>query len=159
MKMYHSHLKQIISTYFDPRKENRFNWNQYARQKGTVVDLKRQARIFRWIQETGISTLEDFNAALDAQRPLFDKIKANKKRIRQLETGIGYIDTCVRLKSVADKSKRGFQFAREKYAEAHKSELLIAELLLKYDEPPEGGFYGRGLRLPQGKAKSRAVYL
>lgn len=125
-------IMDIINAYFDLRKENRFDWNQYARQKGTVVDLKQQARIFRWIQEAGISTLEDFNAVLDAQKPALDKIRVNKKRIRQLETSIGYIDTCVRLKPIADKSKRGFQAAREKYAEAHKSELAEYHKAVRY---------------------------
>ncbi len=125
-------ILDIINTYFDLRKEERFDWNQYAKQKGTVVDLKQQARIFRWIQEVGITTLEDFNAVLDAQKPTLDKIKANKKRIRQLETGIGYIATCVRLKPIADKSKRGFQSVREKYAEAHKTELAEYHKAVRY---------------------------
>ena len=125
-------IMDIINTYFDLRKEERFDWNQYAKQKGNVVDLKQQARIFRWIQEAGISTLEDFNAVLDTQKPVLDKIKANKKRIRQLETGIGYSDTYIRLKPIADKSKRGFQSAREKYAEAHKSELAEYHKAVRY---------------------------
>ncbi len=125
-------ILDIINIYFDLRKEERFDWNQYARQKGTVVDLKQQARIFRWIQETGITTLEDFNAVMDAQKPTLDKIKANKKRIRQLETGIGYIATCVRLKPIADKSKRGFQSVREKYAETHKTELAEYHKAVRY---------------------------
>ena len=125
-------IMDIINTYFDLRKENRFDWNQYTRQKGTVVDLKQQARIFRWIQEAGVSTLDDFNAVLDAQKPVLDKIRVNKKRIKQLETGIGYIDTCVRIKPIADKSKRGFQSAREKYAEAHKSELAEYHKAVRY---------------------------
>lgn len=116
-------LLNIVDTYFEMRKDARYDWSRYAQQKGAVVDLKQYARIYNWMQASGITTLEDFNAMLEAQQPVIDKIKANEKRIKRLETGIGYIAISSRLKPIADKSKRGFKTTREKYAEEHKEEL------------------------------------
>ncbi len=116
-------LLDIVNGYFALRKDQRFDWSSYAKQKGTVVDLKQRAKIFNWMQETSITTLEDFQQMLEKVRPMLDTITANEKEIRKLENGIRYLDTYVRLKPVADKSKSGFQSARERYAAAHSEEL------------------------------------
>lgn len=114
------------------RKDARYDWSRYAQQKGAVVDLKQHARIYNWMQALGITTLEDFHAMLEAQQPVIDKIKANEKRIKRLETGIRYIDISSRLKPIADKSKRGFKTTREKYAEEHKEELEQFNKAVRY---------------------------
>lgn len=69
---------------------------------------------------------------LEAQQPVIDKIKANEKRIKRLETGIGYIAISSRLKPITDKSKRGFKTTREKYAEEHKEELEQFNKAVRY---------------------------
>jgi len=121
-------IMDFVNTYFDLRKDQRFDWNRYAQQKGTVVDLKQRARIFNWMQETGIRTLEDFNSMLS----IIDKVKDNEKKIRHLETGIRYLDTAERLKPIADKSKTGFKLVREKYAETHRDELAEYNKAIRY---------------------------
>ena len=125
-------LLNIVDTYFEMRKDARYDWGRYAQQKGAVVDLKQYARIYNWMQASGITTLEDFHAMLEAQQPVIDKIKANEKRIKRLETGIGYIDISSRLKPIADKSQRGFKTSREKYAEEHKEELEQFNKAVRY---------------------------
>lgn len=125
-------LLNIVDTYFEMRKDARYDWSRYAQQKGAVVDLKQYARIYNWMQASGITTLEDFHAMLEAQQPVIDKIKANEKRIKRLETGIRYIDISSRLKPIADKSKRGFKTSREKFAQAHKEELEQLNKAVRY---------------------------
>ena len=106
--------------------------NEYAKQKGSVVDLKQRSKIFNWLQETGITTMEDFNVMLESRKPIIDKVKTNEKRIKRLETGIGYIDTSARLQPIADKSKRGFKSIREKYVETQKDELAEYNKAIRY---------------------------
>ena len=125
-------ILDFVNAYYDMRKNQRFDWNKYAKQKGSVVDLKQHSKIFNWLQETGITTMEDFKVMLKSQQPIIDKVKANEKRIKRLETGIGYIDTSARLKPIADKSKRGFKSIREKYAEAHGDELAEYNKAIRY---------------------------
>lgn len=125
-------ILDFVNAYYDMRKNQRFDWNKYAKQKGSVVDLKQRSKIFNWLQETGITTMEDFKVMLKSQQPIIDKVKANEKRIKRLETGIGYIDTSARLKPIADKSKRGFKSIREKYAEAYGDELAEYNKAIRY---------------------------
>ena len=125
-------ILDFINTYYDMRKDQRFDWNKYAKQRGSVVDLKQRSKIFNWLQETGITTMEDFNAILESRKPIIDKIKTNEKHIRRLETGIGYIDTSARLQMIVDKSKRGFKSTREKYTEAHEDELAEYNKSIRY---------------------------
>lgn len=125
-------LLDIVNAYFDLRKDERYDWNEYAKRKGSLVDLKQFARIVAWMRETGITTLEAFNAMMEARQPLVDKIKANENEIAKLEKEIRKIDAYVRLKPIAEKTKRGFRFTREKYAEAHKSELGEYHKAIRY---------------------------
>lgn len=125
-------VMDFVNAYFDLRRELRFDWNRYAKQKGTIVDLKQRARIFNWLQEMNILTMDDFNALLNAQKPIFDAVGTNEKRIERLETGIRYLDAVSRLQPIADKSKRGFQSIREKYAAAHKDELAEYRKAIRY---------------------------
>ncbi len=125
-------LLDIVNTYFDMRKDARYDWSRYAKQKGGVIDLKQRVRIFNWMQETGIKTLEDFNALVDAQQPVMDQIKANEKAIAKFEKGVRTVDTLEWLQPFYDKSKRGFKSSREKFAEAHKDELADYFKALRY---------------------------
>ena len=104
----------------------------YAKQKGSVVDLKQRSIIFNWLQETGITTLEDFKAMMESRQPIIDEIKTNEKRIKRIDMSIRYIDTSVRLQPIAGKSKRGFKGKREKYAESHTDELAEYHKAIRY---------------------------
>ena len=44
--------------------------------------------------------------------------------IRRLDTTLKHIDTITRLKPMYDQSKRGFDKAKARYAEAHKEEQI-----------------------------------
>ena len=125
-------LLDLVTAYFDLRKDERYDWSEYVKQKGSLVDLKQFARIVAWMRETGITTLEAFNAMMEARQPLVDQIKANEKRIAKIGKSIQHIDTWVRLKPIAEKSKRGFRFVREKYAKAHKDELAEYYKAIRY---------------------------
>ncbi len=125
-------IMDFINAYFDMRKNQRLDWNKYAKQKGSVVDLKQRSKIFNWLQETGITTMEDFKAMMESRQPIIDEIKTNEKRIKRIDMSIGYIDTSVRLQPIADKSKRGFKGKREKYAETHTDELAEYHKAIRY---------------------------
>lgn len=125
-------LLDIVNTYFDMRKDARYDWSRYAKQKGGVIDLKHRVRIFNWMQETGIKTLEDFKALVDAQQPVINQIKTNEKAIAKLEKGVRIVDALERLQPIYDKSKRGFKSSREKFVEAHKDELADYFKAMRY---------------------------
>lgn len=125
-------LMDFINAYFDMRKDRRFDWNRYAKQKGTIVDLKQQAKIFNWIQQKGIRTMDDFHAMLQGEQPVLDRIAENEKEIKRLKQHVRYIEMLIRLKPIADKAKTGFKVSREKYAEAHKDELAEFRKAVRY---------------------------
>lgn len=125
-------LLDLVTAYFDLRKDERYDWGEYAKQKGSLVDLKQFARIVAWMRETGVTTLEEFNAMIEARQPIVAQIQANEKRIAKIGKSIHHIDTYVKLKPIAEKSKRGFRFVREKYAKAHEGELAEYYKAIRY---------------------------
>ena len=59
-------------------------------------------------------------------------ISEHRRAVKKIETGLKYIDTVIRLKSVVEKSKKGFKIIREKYAEEHADEIAEYNKAVRY---------------------------
>ena len=75
------------------------------------------------MQETGISTLQDFDKYVGKQQESLTQLDDVGKAIRKKQTALKHLDTFQRLKPISDKSKHGMGFIRKQYAEKHQQEL------------------------------------
>ena len=125
-------ILDFIHAYDTLRKSERTDWSAKGKQTAAVNDVKFSAQVFSWMQITGISTLEDFQKAVDEHNADFSRLSENRKTIRRLDTTLKHIDTITRLKPIYDRSKNGFDKVKEKYVEAHKAELEQFQKAVRY---------------------------
>ena len=125
-------ILDFVNAYTAMKKAGRTDWSVKGKQTAAVNDVKFAAQVFSWMQTTGITTLEDFQRAVNEHNADFPRLSENRKTIRRLDTTLKHIDTITRLKPIYDQSKRGFDKARIKYAEAHKEELEQFQKAVRY---------------------------
>lgn len=125
-------LISLLNDYSSIRKAERSTWSNSARQKGAVLDVKFNAEAFRWMQSAGVTTLEDFENLIAAQKPILDQISGNDKQVRRLNKSIEHIENFKRYSPVYAQSRKGFEKARAKYAAEHKPELDAFSKAVRY---------------------------
>ena len=125
-------ILDFVHAFTTLQKAGRTDWSVKGKQTAAVNDVKFSAQVFSWMQTTGIITLEDFWKAVDEQNADFSRLSENRKTIRRLDTTLKHINTITRLKPVYDQSKRGFDKAKTRYAEAHKEELEQFQKAVRY---------------------------
>ena len=76
-----------------------------------------------FMQEAGISTLQDFDEFVGTQQESLTQLDSVGKAIRKKQTALKHLETFQRLKPISDKSKQGLGFMRKQYAEKHQQEL------------------------------------
>ena len=128
----HPTILDFVNAYTAMQKAGRTDWSVKGKQTAAVNDVKFSAQVFSWMQATGITTLEDFQNAVDEHNADFSLLSENRKTIRRLDTTLKNIDTITRLKPIYDQSKRGFEKAKARYAEAHKEELEQFQKAVRY---------------------------
>lgn len=125
-------ILDFVNAYAAMQKAGRTDWSAKGKQMAAVNDVKFAAQVFSWMQTTGITTLEDFQQAVNEHNADFSRLSENRKTIRRLDTTLKHIDTITRLKPIHDQSKRGFEKAKTKYAETHKEELEQFQKAVRY---------------------------
>ena len=125
-------ILDFVNAYTAMQKAGRSNWSVKGKQMAAVNDVKFAAQVFSWMQTTGITTLEDFRQAVNEHNADLSRLSENRKTIRRLDTTLKHIDTISRLKPMYDQSKRGFDKAKARYAEAHKEELEQFQKAVRY---------------------------
>lgn len=125
-------ILDFVNAYTAMQKAGRSDWSVKGKQTAAVNDVKFTAQVFSWMQITGITTLEDFQKAVNEHNADFFRLSENRKTIRRLDTTLKHIDAITRLKPIYDQSKRGFDKAKIKYAEAHKEELEQFQKAVRY---------------------------
>ncbi len=125
-------ILDFVNAYNAMKKAGRSEWSAKGKQTAAVNDVKFTAQVFSWMQTTGLTTLEDFRKAVDEHNADFSRLSENRKTIRRLDTTLKHIDTISRLKPIYDQSKRGFDKAKARYAEAHKEELEQFQKAVRY---------------------------
>ena len=125
-------ILDFVHAYTALQKAGRTDWSAKGKQTAAVNDVKFSAQVFSWMQTTGITTLEDFRRAVDEHNADFFRLSENRKTIRRLDTTLKHIGAFNRLKPIYDQSKRGFEKAKVRYAEAHKEELEQFQKAVRY---------------------------
>ena len=125
-------ILDFINAYTAMQKAGRSDWSVKGKQTAAVNDVKFSAQVFSWMQTTGITTLEDFQRAVNEHNAEFSRLSENRKTIRRLDTTLKHIDTISRLKPIYDQSKRGFEKEKARYAEAHKEALEQFQKAVRY---------------------------
>ena len=125
-------ILDFIHAYENMRKAGRVDWSAKGKQTAAVNDVKFAARVFAWMQTTGIYTLDDFNAAVSEHNADFARLAEKTKSVRRLDTALKHIDTVISLKPIYEKSKKGFDRQKEKYAAEHKDELEQYKKAVRY---------------------------
>ncbi|MBQ8554329.1 MAG: hypothetical protein IJ438_00515, partial [Clostridia bacterium] len=101
----------------------RADWGKTAMQTAGINDLKFAAQVQFFMQEAGISTLQDFAEFVGKQQESLTQLDGVGKAIRKKQTALKHLETFQRLKPISDKSKQGLGFMRKQYAEKHQQEL------------------------------------
>ena len=125
-------ILDYLNAYTDMRKAGRIDWSTGAKRKASIKDLQTKADVFAWMERNKIFTLADLDRAVSECQADFDRISENRRAVKKIETGLKYINTVIRLKSVADKAKSGFKLFREKYAEEHADEIAEYNKAVRY---------------------------
>ena len=125
-------LISLLNDYSSIRKAEHSTWSNSARQKGAVLDVKFNAEAFMWMQSVGVTTLEDFENLIAAQKPILDKISGNDKQVRRLNKSIEHIENFKKYALIHAESKKGFEKKRAKYAAEHKPELDAFSKAVRY---------------------------
>ena len=120
---YQPSLMEYIQVFQNLRKAGRADWGKTAKQTAGINDLKFTAQVQFFMQETGISTLQDFDEFVGQQKESLTQLDGVGKAIRKKQTALKHLETFQRLKPISDKSKRGIGFMRKQYAEKHQQEL------------------------------------
>jgi hypothetical protein len=125
-------ILDFVHAYEDMRKSGRVNWSAKGKQTAAVNDVKFAAQVFAWMESTGIYTLDDFNSVVSEHNADFAKLAENAKSIRKLDITLKHIDTVISLKPIYEKSKKGFERQKAKYAAEHKDELEQFKKAVRY---------------------------
>lgn len=125
-------LISLLNDYAGIRKGERRGWSSSGQQKGAVLDLKFISSAFAWMQSAGVTTLEDFENLVEAQKPILDKISGNDKQLRKLNRSMEHIENFNRYSPIYAQSQKGFAGAKEKYAAEHKTELEAFAKAVRY---------------------------
>ena len=129
---YQPSLMEYIQVFQNLRRAGRADWSKKARQTAGINDLKFAAQVQFFMQEAGISTLQDFEKFVGKQQESLTQLDGVGKAIRKKQTALKHIDTFQRLKPISDKSKRGMGFIRKQYAEKHQQELKDFAKAVRY---------------------------
>ena len=127
-----STILDFVHAYEDMRKSGRVDWSAKGKQTAAVNDVKFAARVFAWMETTGIYTLDDFNSVVSEHNADFARLAENTKSVRRLDTALKHIDTMISMKPIYEKSKKGFDRQKEKYAAEHKDELEQFKKAVRY---------------------------
>ena len=120
-------IPMLLMKYLDIRKAEREDWT-YGQQTALSKDLKKIADVIAYVQERGITTLDELDSELSKRKSAAnacrEKMKGMERRIKDLSSILKAHETIERLQSVHDKYvKINWKAVKAKYAEEHKTEL------------------------------------
>ena len=137
-------LVTLLSDYYAQRNQGTLTFSRYAGQKARVNNLKAFSETVNFLQANKLYTLEDLKqkiAEVHAQRqPLQDTVKANSKRIKELQELQRHAEAYAKTKPIHDQLQQiKFKKRREQFQQAHEPELrrfyLAKRKLAGYGEP------------------------
>ena len=125
-------IYDFVSRFVDLRRQGRIDWNRKAKETAGVDDLKFLSSVLLWMTKHNVHTLDDFQHFIEEKKAAFSELNAANKEIRRLQTTLKHIDAFEKNQPIYMQSKRGFDFVKKKYAEAHKEEIAAYVKAVKY---------------------------
>ena len=114
------------------RKQGRADWSRKSKETAGVNDLKFMSSVFCWMTEHDVRTLDDFQRFIEEKKAIFSDLNETNREIRRMQTALKHIAAFEKNQPVYLLSKRGFDFVKKKYAEAHKDEIAAYIKAVKY---------------------------
>ena len=137
-------LVALLSDYYAQRNQGTLSFSRYAGQKARVKNLKAFSETVNFLQANKLYTLEDLKQKITevhAQRqPLQDTVKANSKRVKELQELQRHAEAYTKTKPIHDQLQQiKFNIRREQFQQDHEIELrrfyLAKRKLAGNDEP------------------------
>ena len=129
---YQPSVMEYIQVFQNLRRAGRADWGKTAKRTAGINDLKFSAQVQFFMQEAGISTLQDFDEFVSKQQESLTQLNGVDKAIRKKQTALKHLETFQRLKPISDKSKHGMGLIRKQYAEKHQQELKDFAKAVRY---------------------------
>ena len=125
-------IYDFVIHFVEMRKQGRADWSRKSKETAGANDLKFMSSVFCWMTEHNIRTLDDFQRFIEEKKAVFSELNAANREIRRIQTALKHIDTFEKNQPIYMQSKRGFDFVKKKYAEAHKDEIAAYVKAVKY---------------------------
>ena len=137
-------LVTLLSDYYAQRNQGTLTFSRYAGQKARVNNLKAFSETVNFLQANKLYTLENLKqkiAEVHAKRqPLQDTVKANSKRVKELQELQRHAEAYTKTKPIYDQLQQiKFKKRREQFQQDHEQELrrfyLAKRKLGSFNEP------------------------
>ncbi|ANU50668.2 mobilization protein [Enterocloster clostridioformis] len=132
-------LANLLMKYLSVQREKSRKYSQSWQQRHTADELKTVSQAVNYLAERGISTVDELDAALSSVRGKSEAVrsgmKAAEKRMQQLQKLIEHGGNYMKYKPVHDELKKlqnGWTKKRDKYEEAHRTELALWNAASRY---------------------------
>ena len=125
-------IYDFVIRFVEMRKQGRADWSRKSKETAGVNDLKFMSSVFCWMTEHNIHTLEDFQRFIEEKKAIFSELNTVNREARRIQTALKHISAFEKNQPIYLQSKRGFDFVKKKYTEAHKDEIAAYVKAVKY---------------------------
>ena len=121
-------IPQLLARYMEQRGEERADWTSKGKLKGAVSDFNNVQAAMEFLRQKEISTVETLDRQLDGISEtavaIRDSMRKAERRIKDINTLLSHIGNYEKYKPVyREYAAIGWKKQKEKFAEAHRSEL------------------------------------
>ena len=130
-------IPQLLARYMEQRGEERADWTSKGKLKGAVSDFNKAQAAMEFLRQKEISTVETLDRQLDGISEtavaIRDSMRKAERRIKDIDTLLSHIENYEKYKPVyREYAAIGWKKQKEKFAEAHRSELDAYRAAARY---------------------------
>ena len=130
-------IPQLLARYMEQRGEERADWTSKGKLKGAVPDFNKVQAAMEFLRQKEISTVETLDRQLDGISEtavaIRDSMRKAERRIKDIDTLLSHIGNYEKYKPVyREYAAIGWKKQKEKFAEAHRSELDAYRVAARY---------------------------
>ena len=130
-------IPQLLARYMEQRGEERAAWTSKGKLKGAVSDFNKVQAAMEFLRQKEISTVETLDRQLDGISEtavaIRDSMRKAERRIKDIDTLLSHIENYEKYKPVyREYATIGWKKQKEKFAEAHRSELEAYRAAARY---------------------------
>ena len=130
-------IPQLLARYMEQRGEERADWTSKGKLKGAVSDFNKVQAAMEFLRQKEISTVETLDRQLDGISEnavaIRDSMRKAERRIKDIDTLLSHIGNYEKYKPVyREYAAIGWKKQKEKFAEAHRSELEAYRAAARY---------------------------